>query len=151
MDLNTGQRTFCYYLSGVNALNSTTSVPFQDSAGNVIKCNYVNVQLNVNGTAGQVGSLIVELSGISAGDAEDLSLGHPAANTVPASGVCGFSMAGVARGKPAEYTWCASNGDEPAGLKLFYRGDAAANIAITYGTVRPRNVLRSKEMYDRGL
>lgn len=150
MDLTAGQRTFSYVLVNVNSLDSITEVPFYDSAGNLIKCNYIHIDLFAGDSAGDESYLFVEPSGISAGNAEDLGIGFPTTSAVPASGICGFSMISCARNVTSR-EWFAPNGDEPSGLKLYYRGDANGIIAITYGTILPRNVLRSKEMYDRGL
>ena len=41
-DLRTGQRTFYVGLSGL-ADGSVTEIPFRDSAGNNIKCNYFKI------------------------------------------------------------------------------------------------------------
>jgi hypothetical protein len=155
MDLTTGQRTFCLGLSGlaVNHVSTTTDIPFVDSSGNLIKCNYVSIQTNSKGGSASFGAVLVELSGVShAGDAvvNELSALSSTPNT---SGVCGFSV-------PIPYLavgtgeWHGSNGEVATGIRLIVQGTALADAdmyAITYGNLFQLNPLRLKEGYDKGV
>ena len=95
MDLVTGQRTFCLGLSANTTVDTSQvwDVPFVDSAGNVMKCNYVDVSVQADDAAA-IGILAFELSGlVTEGNAVLDGLSSISTITTPnASGICGFNM-----------------------------------------------------------
>jgi|15BtaG_2_1085339.scaffolds.fasta_scaffold02317_4 hypothetical protein len=158
MDLITGQRTFCLGLSGVGAadVTTTTDIPFRDSGGNDIKCNYLSVK-STSITAGLNAMVLVELSGVShEGNAVLNSLSAlPDDKDVPnASGVCGFAV-------PCGYLtlgegeWHGSNGQVATGIRLVTTSSHTAklNLSITYGNLFPLNTIRTTNnlIYDAGV
>tara|TARA_Y100000310_G_C20669531_1_gene809459 strand:- start:463 stop:939 length:477 start_codon:yes stop_codon:yes gene_type:complete len=155
-DIVTGQRTFCLGLSGLGLQDETETidVPFVDSGGNLIKCNYLSVksssiQTNLNAM------VLVELSGVShEGNAVLNSLSAlPDSDGVPStSGVCGFAV-------PCGYVitgegeWHGSNGQVATGIRLVTTASNSnkINLAITYGNLFPLNSLRLEQSYDAGV
>tara|TARA_R110002020_G_scaffold1459_15_gene6619 strand:+ start:5271 stop:5738 length:468 start_codon:yes stop_codon:yes gene_type:complete len=155
MDLTTGQRTFCLGLSGLggsNGLTEAIDVPFVDSAGNVIRCNYVKVAAGSYGGNGRA-AVLVELSGVShIGDAVTNSLSALSATPAP-SGVCGFALLGGYLQSPDRDEWHGSNGEVATGVRLITTCTVAStvNAVITYGNLFPLNTLRLAQGYDKGV
>jgi len=152
-DIVTGQRTFCLGLSGLGIADKTETldVPFVDSGGNLIKCNYISIRTTSTVSFLNAG-LLVELSGVShVGDAVTDSLSALSATPAP-SGVCGFAV-------PCGYLtegageWHGSNGQVATGVRLIVTSDKldAVNILITYGNLFPLNSLRLEQSYDAGV
>lgn len=154
MDLITGQRTYCIGVSGLGTDGQTeyVEIPFVDSGGNVIGCNYVKVHA-VNSTAGNQGAIAVELSGVGAGDAETLSLSAlQVEGDTATSAICGFGVLASFLAT-SENSWHATNGDIAYGVKLAVNLDNASDqlaVMITYGNLLPYNPIR-KDQYDKGV
>jgi hypothetical protein len=154
MDLTTGQRTFCLNLSGLSVPDKTTvtHVPFRDSAGNLIKCNYVRVSASKGGGSNSPNGVLVELSGVShIGNAVLNELSGISA-TVNPSGVCGFGLLcpylAVDSGE-----WHGSNGEVATAINLVIGGGASVgdSYSITYGNLFQLNPLRIAQGYDKGV
>ena len=154
MDLTTGQRTFCLNLSGLSVPFETTvtHVPFRDSAGNLIKCNYVRVSASKGGASHPPNGVLVELSGVShIGNAVLNELSGMTSSVNP-SGVCGFgllcSYLAVDSGE-----WHGSNGEVATAINLVIGGALGVgdSYSITYGNLFQLNTLRLNEGYDKGL
>jgi hypothetical protein len=143
MIIDTGQRTFFYAVSGTIPLN--LYVPFLDTAGNPIKCNYVNIAAT-NATVGGNGYLAVELSGLSR--VTSINSIQPATfHTNPqASGICGFGFPYGGGRIVNSQEWHGSNGEVAVGATLRNNGHSAAGpqiiIGITYGNLLPFNPLK---------
>ena len=151
MDLVTGQRTYCLGLSA-NTLAGTTphyDVPFVDTAGNAIRCSYVEVSVMADGPTA-VGIIAFELSGL-------VTEGNAVLNTLSAiaspntSGVCGFNM--VLGAVASTRTWHGSQNQIVTGVRILPRIDEVDNIviAITYGNLYGLNSGRLAESYDAGV
>lgn len=149
-DLQTGQRTF---FIGVSALTdgSVTEVPFVDSAGNNIRCNYIEIRgMGTGAINGSEGVFAAELSGVPhVGDFVTNEL-SAAATTVNTSGICGFGGV-VGAAVPSTTTWHGSNGQVATGVKIHMVGGSDVNLAITYGNLYPLNSMRLEQSYDSGL
>lgn len=152
-DITTGQRT--YFLGLSSTLSSfEVDVPFRDTSGNIINCNYVKIENTVN--AGN-GTFVAELSGLS--KVGNMTLNNLRANyavtaltgLVPAfSGILGIGGA-MGQGANPVAVWHGSNGEICNGLKLkvAFGFGGSQYFGITYGNLIPYNVLRS-DMYDKG-
>ena len=155
-DLVTGQRTFCLGLSGQGTSDITEirDIPFRDSGGNDIKCNYLSIQ-SISTQAGLNAMILVELSGIvTEGNAVLNSLSAlPDDRTVPnASGVCGFAVP-CGYLTQGEGEWHGSNGQVATGVRLVITSsdNQKITLAITYGNLFPLNSLRLEQSYDAGV
>jgi hypothetical protein len=150
MDITTGQRTFCLGLSGLGADGEarTYDVPFVDTAGNNINCNYF--KLTTGGGTTDQGAIIAELSGVSmAGDMVSNEIS--ALNASPAaSGICGVGLVygGLSFG---ETSWHGSNGEVCNGVRLqvYATNGAPVELMLEYGNLLPYNILKSSS-YDAG-
>jgi len=152
-DLVTGQRTFCLGLSGLGTIDETETmdVPFVDSGGNLIKCNYISIK-STSKISGLNGGVLVELSGVShVGDAITNELSALSA-TPATSGVCGFALP-VAYLTEGTGEWHGSNGQVATGVRLIISANFTEeiNLAITYGNLFPLNSLRLEQSYDAGV
>jgi hypothetical protein len=157
MDLTTGQRTFCLNLSGLSIPDETTvtHVPFRDSSGNLIKCNYVRVSASKGGGSNPPNGVLVELSGVShIGNAvlNELSGMQASSANINPSGVCGFgllcSYLAVDSGE-----WHGSNGEVATAINLVIGGAPSVcdSYSITYGNLFQLNPLRLSQGYDKGV
>jgi len=150
MDLQTGQRTFFLGLSSL-ADGSVTEVPFVDSAGNEIRCNYFEINaVGSNTINGSDGFFAAQVSGVPhVGDfvVDEVSA---AKTTVQTSGICGVGGA-VAAGGTSKATWHGSNGQVATGIKIHIVAGQPLNLAITYGNLYPLNSIRLGQSYDNGL
>ena len=150
-DITTGQRTYVNGITavGVNGQAVVVSIPFVDTAGNVINCNYFRV--TAAGPSGFRGSVIAEVSGLNVeGDMVTNALsGQPA--TANASGICGvgFACAGLAAG---EGRWHAANGEIATGCKIQVHATTAqtVDLVIEYGNLLGFNP-RRQDSYDKGV
>jgi hypothetical protein len=152
MDIITGQRTFCIGLSGLGSVAGApdiVDIPFVDTAGNVIRCNYFKVTVSV-GLATAKGAFIAELSGVSMeGDMVSNSLS--ALNTaVASSGICGVGSTYAGLGT-SDALWHGSNGQICTGIRLQVLPitGTGVNALVEYGNLLPYNTLRS-DSYDAG-
>lgn len=152
MDLITGQRTFYVGVSGLfNNADGIIDVPFRDSGGNLIKCNFIRVTANYGvDDHSQIGGWVAELSGVShTGDMESLTISALNA-TVPASGICGFGGT-LGHGAGSDHTWHGSNGQVATGIKIQVNNEyGTIAMGITYGNLFPLNTLRLEQSYDAG-
>lgn len=166
MDLNTAQRTFTYGISGIDP-GQVETLPFLDSAGNIIKCSYVHVSFASEGATGHCGSLLCELSSASltlGGDmvTNAVSGWHtvPGGADPPARGAVGFGMAIDGIGE-SSYTWHGAHGDIAEAIRVQFNFDDTlvsasssyrSSIVLTYGNLYPFN---STQMaigrYDKGV
>lgn len=149
-DIITGQRTFFLGVSAVAGANTHTSVaiPFRDSAGNLIKCNYFKVETAAN-AANASGIFVAELSGVPIFRTVGTTNVVYNVTSLPGSGICGVGgTIGGGTGGVAEWHGC--NGDVCTGINLrFISTQVSQFFAITYGNLLPYNVLRS-DSYDKG-
>lgn len=142
MDINTGQRTFYLALSGIgNNASQVINVPFEDTSGNIIRCNYVKLVGGSNNAA-TFGSFVAELSGLSRTGNMISNALSAVASTPIASGICGIgSILGGGAAGVAE--WHGSNGEVCDGLKLQVIASTGNwVIGITYGNLLPYNPVR---------
>ena len=152
MDIITGQRTFCLGLSAlgpVAGVADVVDIPFVDTAGNFIKCNYFKVTVSI-GLATAKGAFIAELSGVSM-EGDMVSNGLSALNTaVPASGICGVGSTYAGLGT-SDALWHGSNGQVCTGIRLQVLPITGTNVTalVEYGNLLPYNILRS-DSYDAG-
>lgn len=154
MNINTGQRTYFLGLSGTAPF--LVNVPFVDTLGNIIDCNYFSITIH-NATQGWVNGYLVELSGVSkSGSVTTNSTIRPLRfNTdLALSGICGLGGV-IGAGYASTNEWHGCNGEHCTGIsiKLEGLGPAGDNntiMAITYGNLFPYNILRS-DMYDKGV
>jgi hypothetical protein len=155
MYLETGQRTFFYAVSAVSPF--TVNIPFQDTSGNVIRCNFVQI----TATKGDLGSnnyVAVELSGLSR--VTSINSIQPATSNaaIQTSGICGFGMP-LGSSTISKNEWHGSNGEIATGAVIRCAtnsgGNPAVIIGITYGNLIPYNYLREARFdslgsYDKG-
>jgi len=154
MDLITGQRTYVVGVSGTLTANTAkiVEVPFVDTSGNVINCNYCKIQF-AGTTVGSVNtSIVLEPSGLSReGDmvTNQLSALQNDAS-LASSGILGIGVVDHLAGNIAE--WHGSNGEVATGAKLQVLSTGTAyQCMITYGNLYPLNTLRLEQSYDRGV
>ena len=147
-DITTGQRTFYIGLSS-GQYNQTIDIPFRDTSGNIINCNYVRIDA-VGGVGSQVGSFVAELSGLSrVGNMTNSQTSAAINTTLPGttivSGILGIgsSYSVNCRG---EAFWHGSNGEICNGIKLRFvtagLGGQNTTFGITYGNLLPFNPIR---------
>ena len=151
MDLITGQRTFYVGVSGL-ADGSVIEIPFRDSAGNDIKCNYFRITGRNDVATQNYMGLVAELSGVShEGDMITNALSAVQA-AVPTSGICGVGFVAGAGHEGAE--WHGSNGQVCTGVKVQVQTESGeVAIGITYGNLFPLNTIRTTNnlIYDAGV
>jgi hypothetical protein len=142
-DLISGQRTFFLGVSSLG-VGSTTTVPFVDTAGNVIKCNYVSITA-ARDSAG-VGMVGFELSGPSRqGDmvVNGLTIDPASPET---SSILGFGGV-VTQSATEKFVWHGSNGELASAVKI-RAGEGGAVVGITFGNIKPWNMLRDYTVDD---
>lgn len=144
-DITTGQRT--YFLGLSSTLSSfDIDIPFRDTAGNIINCNYVKIENTVN--AGN-GTFVAELSGLSrVGNMtlNNLRAGYAVTTTgqtLTFSGILGIGGA-IGQGANPVAVWHGSNGEVCNGLKLrvAFGFGGSQYFGITYGNLLPFNITR---------
>ena len=158
-DLVTGQRTFCIAVSGAGLAGSVPQAitfPFNDSAGNPMRCNYFSVVATT--IQNSQGSVLVEVIGpLHEGS---VALNDNGVPTIPAamhaSGVCGFyTSLGYGQGQSQNQEWHGSQGEIATGcivhLTVAPNMTGDVRIGVTYGNLLPLNSKRLPESYDRGL
>lgn len=141
-DITTGQRTYYLAVSSGQA-GITFDVPFRDTAGNIINCNYVKIDA-VGGTGGLVGSFVAELSGLSRVGNMTLNQLSAVTNTATpnTSGILGIGAAYSISIK-GEAVWHGSNGEICNGVKIRFQSSGTnTTFGITYGNLLPFNTLR---------
>jgi hypothetical protein len=156
-DLVTGQRTFCIGVSGIGVAhgNITVDVPFVDSAGSGMSCNYF--KMGVGGTDNNTDLLgvVAEVSGVShVGNAVTDGLSALSGTPAP-SGICGVGVT-TAYLHGAQTEWHGSNGQVARGVRLVITNVGTStkyNIMLTYGNLFPLNTLRTTNdlIYDAGV
>jgi len=149
MDLVTGQRTFYIGVSSIDD-GDIIEVPFVDSAGSGMSCNYFKITARSE-IIGNPGAIVAELSGVShVGDMVTNQISALSA-TVSPSGICGI---GFVLGVDSQYhEWHGSNGQVCTGIKLQTMVKSGKVIAgITYGNLFPLNTIRTTNdlIYDAG-
>lgn len=145
-DISTGQRT---YFIGLSATTVTTTsniaVPFKDTSGNVIKCNYFKIDA-INNSTTQVGLVQAEPSGITAFRLhKDLPTVSAIYNTtsIPPSGTIGVGIV-LGGGSTGSAEWHAQDGDVCTGVNLkLVAQNSTMIIGITYGNLIPYNSIRA--------
>lgn len=148
-DITTGQRTYFIGVSSTTR-NFDVDVPFKDTAGSAINCNYVHIQACGN-SQNNNGGFVAELSGLSRVGNMDLnSLSALRFNTnLNGSGILGIGgvFGGGANGTAV---WHGSNAEICNGMRLRVTSDMGSTyFGITYGNLLPYNILRS-DLYDKG-
>lgn len=149
-DLVTGQRTFCVGLSGV--LNeSVIEIPFRDSTGTEMNCNYFTLDAILDGETGNTGAIVAEVSGVYHKGNMILNTVSGLNSTLEGSGICGIAktISNDAGTGPVE--WHGSNGEVCTGVKLQTQIDAGSvTVVITYGNLLALNSHRLAQSYDAG-
>lgn len=151
--LHEGQRTYTVGFSGIGVADDVEhlDVPFVDSAGNVIKCNYIKVEANGKFTgytaimchpSGVEGQSFVDLTQSSVVAATDLPL---------ASCNVGFGLLATYSGNGTG-TWHGSNGEIATGLRMLFHSnkDNFISLVVTYGNLYPFNPI-ALDSYDKGV
>ena len=158
-NLVTGQRTFCISVSGAGLANNvlqSITFPFNDSAGNPMRCNYFSVVATT--IQNSQGGVLVEVIGPP--HEGSVALNDNGVPTIPAamhaSGVCGFyTSLGYGQGQSQNQEWHGSQGEIATGcivhLNVEHAMAAKVRIGVTYGNLLPLNSGRLAESYDRGL
>ena len=124
MQLNTGQRTFYVGASGVSGTEKI-DVPFLDSAGNNIKCNYFHIAFANGNTGGLLSNnayFSVELSGVEleGGQVRNILVVQSYPN-MESSGILGIGgVVGFSNGphEMTQNTWHGSNGQVATGVRI---------------------------------
>ncbi len=149
MDITSGQRTYYLGVSANGVSSFDVDIPFRDSAGNLIDCNY----FRIDGTTNQNnGAFVAELSGVSkAGNMTSLNLRSLRVYTnIAPSGILGVGGA-LVFGQVTTAQWHGCNGEICTGIKLRVDSNAGSQFfGITYGNLIPYNVLRTNA-YDKGV
>mgnify|MGYP003640015722 FL=1 len=156
MDLVTGQRTYTLAVSAamVNGVTEHFDIPFVDTAGNAIRCSYVEVSIMAK-DASLAGIVAFELSGlVTEGNAVLNTLSSVTAIASPnASGVCGFGLPIGA--VPNSYTWHGSQNQIVTGVRILpQQGGTTGDeliITLTYGNLYGLNSRRLEQSYDAGV
>ena len=153
MDLITGQRTFCVGLSGI-ANQVITDIPFRDTEGNDIKCNYFKLHASLGGgAAANVGSVVAQVSGISIGGNMVGTGISGVGGTLEGSGICGVGVM-TAHDAVGEATWHGSNGQVCTGIQVQTQlNGGTMSLLVTYGNLFPLNTIRTTNslIYDAGV
>jgi len=150
MQIETGQRTFFIAVSGI--VPFTSYVPFFDTSGNPIKCNYISVQVT-NGSVAGNGYAAFEVSGVSKVTSINNIQTATARTNVQASGIVGFGIPYGGGRLLGSHEWHGSNGEVAVGLTIKTTTHTVAPngaiVGITYGNLLPYNSLRANS-YDKG-
>jgi len=149
MDITSGQRTYYLALSSTGTnLSQVSSIPFKDTAGNNINCNYVKLVAVTDATGN--GSFVAELSGLSRTGNMVTNTLSAVNSTVNTSGICGIGST-FGGGTQGVAEWHGSNGEICTGIKLQTMATVHRwLIGITYGNLIPYNVLRT-DAYNKGV
>jgi len=157
MDIVTGQRTFFIGVSATNVTANGTNihVPFKDTSGNFLRCNYFKVDVVSNQTTTASGSIVVEPSGVSIFRTIGNNPICYATTALPGSGVCGVGTVFVNNGS---VEWHGSNGEVCTAAQIRVNAHPASTIllGVLYGNLIGYNVLRSPtggpgSIYDKGV
>lgn len=156
--IETGQRTYFISASGTLTASQILTIPFEDTSGNVIKCNYFKIT-GAASTAAAILAVAVEPSGLSrVGDMVLNSLSALKDYTaLNGSGILGIG--GVTCGGTLQEVWHGANGEVCNGVRLHIVSSGTWAIGITYGNLIPFNPLRIAPSYpntqplayDRGI
>jgi hypothetical protein len=156
--IETGQRTYFISASGVATGSQILTIPFEDTSGNIIRCNYFKLT-GAASTAAAILAVVVEPSGLSrVGDMVTNQLSALKDFTaLNGSGILGIG--GVTCGGTLQEVWHGANGEVCNGVKLHIVSSGPWAIGITYGNLIPFNALRIAASYpntqplayDRGI
>lgn len=154
--IETGQRTYFISASGTATASQVLTVPFEDTSGNIIRCNYFKLT-GAASTAAAILAVVAEPSGLSrVGDMVTNQLSALKDFTaLNGSGILGIG--GVTCGGTLQEVWHGANGEVCNGVKLHIVSSGAWAISITYGNLIPFNALRASASYpntlnyDRGI
>lgn len=155
--LNEGMRVFSYALSGFQEA-TTSSLPFVDSEGNEMACNYFKVCLHFHAEESSYDPqdhaiAFIEIPGQAVNGLDNPSLHEPFISLSNVSGFCGLFA--IARGESDGIAeWKAPNDTKISGIKIHLHEDYSkpggeAFIYLTYGNITPFNTLR-QDRYDKG-
>ena len=158
LGLNEGMRVFSYALSGFQE-QTTSSLPFVDSEGNQIYCNYFKVCLHFHATAASYDPqdhaiAFIEIPDQANNGLDDPSFHEPFGSLDAVSGFCGLFA--IARGESDGIAeWKAPNDTKINSVKIHVNEDyskegAEVFIYLTYGNITPFNALR-QDKFDRGV
>jgi hypothetical protein len=145
MDITTGQRTF--YLAASGSIKAGTfDVPFVDTSGKNITCNYFSIMATTP-TNGNLLSIAAEASGVAkTGNMILNSLSSMSVYTsINTSGICGLGVV-ASHGSVGNAVWHGANGELCNGLKiqvLNHVNNPEWTIGITYGNLLPYNPIRA--------
>lgn len=156
--IETGQRTYFISVSGTATASQIVTIPFEDTSGNAIRCNYFKLTAAAS-LASSLISVVAEPSGVS--KTGDMVLNSLSAikdvTALNGSGILGIG--GVACGGPIQEVWHGANGEVCNGIKLQVNSGSNWYVGITYGNLIPFNPLRIAASYpntqplayDRGI
>jgi hypothetical protein len=153
--LNEGMRVFSYSLSGLLE-NTTSSLPFVDSTGEEIYCNYFKVVVHFHAEAASYDPqdhtiAFIEIPNQATNGIDTLHT--PFSTTTDVSGFCGLFA--IARGESDGVAeWKSPNDTRINGIKIHLHEDYSKEageifVYLTYGNITPFNLLR-QDRYDRG-
>ena len=154
-ELGSGQRTYVLGVSGALSpkVDLVVDIPFTDTAGNVIRCNYCSIQLGSTVSVSHTTGVILELSGLSRqGDmtTNDIKVFQDD-GALQGSGILGIGVCGAA-GESKQVEWHGANGEVATGAKMKVLSEHDVyHVFITYGNLYPLNNLRLEQSYDRGV
>jgi len=163
-NISTGERTYFLALSSLSVQGEILNIPFRDTSGNIIKCNYFKVDIANNNLEFFNGTLVAEPSGVSmAGTiiSNNITQINRFYNRTDFVGLNGSGICGVGTilggGNKGSVEWHGSNGEVCTGLRLEYEANFFAGtttiIGIIYGNLLPFNDLRANSYsnaYDKG-
>lgn len=146
IEYGTGSRIYTLAVSGETADQVTFNVPLVDTLGNVISCNYVDVQVVANeATIDDCIFLNVELSGLGAASPPvSAMVSSVSTERFSFGATCGFTIMAPGYGdddaSPGanRYCWHGWRRDEVSGLKFTALGDNSGrkiNLVINYGNL----------------
>jgi hypothetical protein len=141
MDINTGQRTYFISASGTTTTSQVLAIPFEDTTGNIIRCNYFKLT-GAASPATAILAVVAEPSGLSrVGDMVTNQLSALKDFTaLNGSGILGIG--GVTCGGTLQEVWHGANGEVCNGVKLHIVSSGTWAIGITYGNLLPYNPVR---------
>ena len=167
LNLNDGERTYGYAVSGIAMDGDASGFPFVDSAGNRIKCNYARIKVDYDyGNNEQRDHCIawIEPSGPSSHTAFSITA-HPAiANEITTDDIAAGNVSGVYGQvvfadikNPGVVEFKCDNTEimDSVNIRLEDHPKNAQHagsvtIELVYGNVTPFNLIR-QDRYDRGV
>ena len=145
IDYGTGSRIYTLGVSGEAADGVAFNVPLIDTQGELVSCNYVDIQAEGDENSDDDNIfVVVELSGVGKSSPSIQVSGATAERFNLGAATAGFTLlaAGTNRGSSSRYQWHGWRQDSVKGLKITATGGNSGrkiDLAITYGTLIPYN------------